>query len=274
MCRFAHVEAWTRRTCALVSVVATTCALAGCIPFATPALLDSSSRGDITIAAQQKLEVGRTTRVDVLLALGEPDGRAVDDSWFAYGSARSSEVGAFAFLIVSGFGFEHVSTEVSRLIVRFDARGVVSSADLDRSKCGGFMAAHGCQDVRGGEIAAADAALAGGEKVVLLSYATSHVVEGTPDRCDIDFGKKGIDGPLALTDRAIVMRDSKLAYAGIAEVLPIKRKELESWVALKRRDGICVFIFLPDSGDTAPRVRELILDQIAAGAGNVIADPR
>lgn len=253
--------------------MATTSFLAGCIPFATPALLDTDSRGDITVAAQQKLEVGTTTRVDVLLTLGEPDGRAVDDSWFAYGSARSSEVGALAFLIVSGFGIEHVSTDVSRLIVRFDARGVVSSADLDRSKCGGLMVARGCHDVRGGDLAAADAALAGGEKVVLLSYSSSHVVEGTPDHCDIEFRKKGIDGPLALTDRAIVMRDSKLAYAGIAEVMPIKHKELESWVALKRRDGICVFIFLPDSGNTAPRVRQLILEQIAAGAGNAMATP-
>jgi hypothetical protein len=56
--------------------------LVGCIPFATPHLLDTNSRGDVTAGAQQRLKIGTSTRTDVLLALGAPDGRAADDSWF------------------------------------------------------------------------------------------------------------------------------------------------------------------------------------------------
>jgi outer membrane protein assembly factor BamE (lipoprotein component of BamABCDE complex) len=126
--------------------------LGGCIPFATPHLLDSDSRGDVTTATQQRLEVGKTTRVDVLLALGAPDGRAADDDWFTYGSARTSEVGGFLFLLVDGIGVEHVNTHVSRLLVKFDSNGIVSSVELQQSECSGFMAAQGCLDLKGKEL--------------------------------------------------------------------------------------------------------------------------
>src|SRR3974390_428837 len=73
--------------------------LGGCIPFATPYLLDSDSRGDVTTAVEQQFEVGKNTRTDFLLLLVRPDGRALDDSWFTYSSARTSEVGGMLFLV-------------------------------------------------------------------------------------------------------------------------------------------------------------------------------
>jgi hypothetical protein len=242
--------------------------LGGCIPFATPHLLQSNSRGDVTTATQQRLEVGKSTRADVLLALGAPDGRAADDSWFTYGSARTSEVGGFLFLIVSGVGAEHVNTHVSRLLVRFDSYGIVSNVDLQQSECSGFMAAQGCLDLKGKELTAADGARAQGYGSALLSYPAAQFRRGTPQKCEFTFHTPEAHGPLVITDRAVVMGDTALDYTQIEQVLPVRRQELDSWVALKGRDGICTFIFIPEGGINAPRVHDAILHQwqVVSGA--------
>jgi hypothetical protein len=242
--------------------------LSGCIPFATPAMLESSSRADVTVAAQRDIEVAKTTRVDVLLALGEPDGRAADDSWFSYGSARTWEVGTVTFLLVSGFVTEVAGREINRMIIKFDAIGVVSNMDFQQSKCSGFMVANGCLDVKGKDLIAADEAKANGKGSALLSYAGAQFRHSSPDKCGFTLHSPSSSGPLVLTDRAIVMGKTSLSYSEVAEVLPVLRQELESWVALRGRDGICTFIFIPDSSTNAPRVHDLILKQLQAVSEN------
>jgi hypothetical protein len=242
-------------------------ALGGCIPFATPHLLQSDSRIDVTTATQQRLEVGKSTRADVLLALGAPDGRAADDSWFTYGSARTSEVGGFLFLLVDGIGLEHLNTHVSRLLVKFDPRGIVSNVDLQKSECSGLMVAQGCLDLKGKELTAADAAREQGYGIALLSFPRAQFRRGAPEKCEFKFHTPEVHGPLVITDRAIVMGDTALGYTQIEEILPVRHQELDSWVVLKGRDGICTFIFIPDAGINAPRVHDAILHQWQAVSG-------
>ena len=50
-------------------------------------------------------------------------------------------------------------------------------------------------------------------------------------------------------------------------MLPVRRKEFERWVALKRRDGISVLSLILDSGNPAERVRQVVLEQMSSNAG-------
>jgi hypothetical protein len=233
--------------------------LGGCIPFATPHLLQTNSRGDVGAGAQQRLEIGTSTRADVLLALGAPDGRAVGDSWFTYGSARTAEVGGFLFLLVDGVAAEHVNTQVSRLLIRFDAQGIVSKVDLQQGECSGFMIAQGCLDLRGRELTAADSALAHGYGIAVLSFPEAQIRHGLPGQCEVSPQMAESHGPLAITDRAVVLGDAALEYSQIEEVFPVRRQAWDSWVALKGRDGVCMFIHTPESAVSAPRVHDAVL---------------
>jgi hypothetical protein len=125
------------------------CLLCGCIPYAERGHLVTSSRANVTEVAQRHIEIGKTTRVDVLLALGAPDGRATDDSWFTYGSERAWGAGLVApFLPLIGIQ----GSDIYRLLIKFDANGIVSAADPQQSKCRGFMQASGCLGVRGNDV--------------------------------------------------------------------------------------------------------------------------
>jgi hypothetical protein len=227
--------------------------------------LESSSRRDVV--ASQPIEVGKTRRADVLLVLGEPDGRAADDSWFTYGSVRTQEIGGALILIADVIGEEHVSSRVNRLTVRFDATGVLSKVDFEQGQCSGFMAARGCLNVKGHELTAADTARAHGQGVALLSYADAGFRHGKPDKCEITFRTPMSNGPLVVTDHAVVMGETALDYSQIEEVLPVRRQELDSWAVLKGHDGICIFILLPGGSIDAMRVHDAVLQQWQAVSG-------
>jgi hypothetical protein len=69
------------------------------------------------------------------------------------------------------------------------------------------------------------------------------------------------DGPLALTDREIVMGETALSYSRIAVVLPF-RKDDPGWVRLKEYDGSCMFIKVVGSEADSVRVQDLIWQKI------------
>jgi hypothetical protein len=240
----------------------------GCIvPYATPKMLDTGSRSQVPPAAQQGMEVGKTTRVDVLLALGEPDGRAADDSWFSYGSSRSSGAGVFVFLLFDAADINHVNSQVSRLVIRFDASGLVADVLWQHSDCSGMNVAQGCVDVRGTDLLAADMA-SGKMGTVLLSYKTGNFAYSRNDNCNsIDPDSYGLFpyAPFALTDREIVMGESELSYSQIAAILPFDNRGA-GWVRLKRNDGICIFITIPNSSTDTHRVYDLLMQQIQPGS--------
>src|SRR5215469_2626292 len=67
--------------------------LSGCIAVPVPvshhAGPEPGSRANIGDAAPPTVVAGRTTRVQVLMNLGEPDGRGEGDSWFTYQSIEN-----------------------------------------------------------------------------------------------------------------------------------------------------------------------------------------
>ena len=63
--------------------------------------------------------------------LGEPDGRAPDDSWFTYGS--EARLGGVKWAdSTRDYGDWNSSV---RLIIRFDSHGVVSSTEFSQRNC-------------------------------------------------------------------------------------------------------------------------------------------
>jgi outer membrane protein assembly factor BamE (lipoprotein component of BamABCDE complex) len=114
----------------------TVCSLSGC-PYFVPATLDAGSRVDITEKTTSAIVMGKTTRGEVLSALGMPSESATDYSWVTY---RSSRTWAAGLAMGAAMGVGH--STVNRLTITFDANGVVSKVNFEQRKCAGpFVAA-------------------------------------------------------------------------------------------------------------------------------------
>jgi hypothetical protein len=86
------------------------------------------------------IQQSQTTRADVVLALGEPDGIAADESWVAYGAAYTKGGLGMAGVGLNAGGpidVERVWRDYRRLIVYFDATGVVTNFDFTEQVCAG-----------------------------------------------------------------------------------------------------------------------------------------
>ncbi len=113
---------------------------------------------------------GQTTRRDVLLGLGDPDGKASDDRWFTYGSAIShGGVAGLAVGLGNSGSIGRESVEYRRLIVRFGDNGVVSSVDWQKRRCAeypqgtdstGYFTTVPCVDIQGNDLASGATAAA------------------------------------------------------------------------------------------------------------------
>lgn len=109
--------------------------LAGC-PIPIPRHYDITSRQNLGPDIQSALVPGVTTREDVLLLLGEPDGAAEDGAWLAYGSIYSK--GGVVFVLFAGgsaAGAGSEKIEYCRFVVTFDADGVVREANFVSEEC-------------------------------------------------------------------------------------------------------------------------------------------
>lgn len=79
---------------------------------------------------------GQTSRADVLLAIGEPDLAADDESWMAYESIYGK--GGVVFVVAAGGGAGGIGSEKVQhryLVVEFNANGLVSTADFVDKSC-------------------------------------------------------------------------------------------------------------------------------------------
>ena len=103
------------------------------------------TRGNLSSAAALPIE-GRTTREEVLLRLGSPDAVAPDDSRFGYASRRhEGGVGVWLpgaiwpippYVIPGGPPLGAVvDYSERRLIIDFDAHGIVSRVRYDEARC-------------------------------------------------------------------------------------------------------------------------------------------
>jgi outer membrane protein assembly factor BamE (lipoprotein component of BamABCDE complex) len=104
----------------------------------TPA---ADSRADIDATTAPQIVAGHTTRTDVLLMLGEPDGRAANDRWFTYRTRVSRGGWHWAEMeigpgVVAAMPVGEWDT-VRRLLVRFDDSGIVSSVEFREKNCTG-----------------------------------------------------------------------------------------------------------------------------------------
>jgi hypothetical protein len=146
-------------------------AMSGCVPILYGARYEASSRQNLADEVPAFIEGGRTTMADVVLALGDPDTVAADESWVAWVSAYREGGGGAALVLVGGgnaglLGAAREQMLYRRLLVRFDGTGLVTSASLDLVHCGNNEFFLGvttgseppCFDVTGIELLARDVA--------------------------------------------------------------------------------------------------------------------
>jgi outer membrane protein assembly factor BamE (lipoprotein component of BamABCDE complex) len=110
--------------------------LVGCPVPLPPMGYEESSRGNVPAARPAWIVEGTTSRADVLLRLGSPDGEAVDGSWMGYLSSKHE--GGVAFVLIVGTGGGAVSVEgytERRLVLWFDERGIVLKALFEEAQC-------------------------------------------------------------------------------------------------------------------------------------------
>ncbi len=107
--------------------------LAAC-PFPIPA--GNYGRDNIGDTVPASISTGKTTREEVLLALGEPDGESGQQQHFTY--YRVEGHGGMGFLLVTVGGGGAATSEkksYTRLLIDFDANGTVSAAHVQQDSC-------------------------------------------------------------------------------------------------------------------------------------------
>ena len=117
----------------LVGVLSVLFCLTGCLPVPVLPFGDrDGSRQNITDQVPGFIAVGKTTRAEVLLTLGEPDQKTDNDDRFQY--VRASEEGGVGFMFggAGRGGITGVPVTIRVLSVSFDGKGVVSGAQARR----------------------------------------------------------------------------------------------------------------------------------------------
>ena len=219
------------------TLMAVACAafLTGC-PVPLPPTYDSGSRQNVGELIPDFIVNGETTRDDVLLRLGEPDGRGPGDSWFAYGSQYSK--GGVLFVMAAGGGAAAAGVEsirFRRLVVRFDEKGVVTDSAFVERVCPRYTFGAGgqsdvsapCVDVAVDDAPGAapptDSGVPQGEHVAAVY---ENVVWTVSMRGLSIAERRNVPGKLALTDRSLVFVGKRVAADGSLVVLHIPYAEM------------------------------------------------
>jgi hypothetical protein len=279
--------------------------LEGCVAIPIPVARSSGpvagSRAEVSKALPEQIVVGHTTRTDVLLLLGEPDGHGYQDRWFAYGSSVGRGGVGWSLFIATygGAGVAKVGDwETSRrAIIHFDDFGVVSRVDFDEKNCTtarDSIGNHDCPDAGGREISSAEEAQrANAERAAQLiaagavlaeygrfEWTVSHVPDCRRRELGSTLGAGLIIGDeLLIAEHAILHSGASgygqgvrpyavLKYEDISDVRPVKHV-LVRWIPILTRDGSCIYVRLLKprrSGVSADQARALILSRISAGS--------
>ena len=109
--------------------------LVGCVPLPLASGDLDTSRRNVGDRLPDFIVAGRTTRADVLLALGEPDMVSEHGAWISYNRATRDSGAAYVFPYGSGAVYFTESVTYRRLIVYFDEQGAVIDAHADRTTC-------------------------------------------------------------------------------------------------------------------------------------------
>jgi hypothetical protein len=100
----------------------------GCVVIPTPEFNSGSARANIHKETPLQFELGKTTRADVISALGEPDAVSPDEHMLAY---RSEKIRGIWFVGSSYSGAAGAITKDLYLVAEFDAHGILQK--LERS---------------------------------------------------------------------------------------------------------------------------------------------
>ncbi len=295
-----------KRASAAVALAACTASLlSACIPILVPPTHDSISRGNVPKKVPPELLAGKSSRTDVLLTLGEPDGRGPEDSWFTYASTRTWAVGGV--LLMAAYGGEGLlggmggSQSGTRLLINFDDAGLVTGARVDRHTCpGGALlivtgssnkdvdaSSKDCldptgEDIRGvrQEIDQQVDALYPDHGGVIARYDRALVVQHPYPGCKFPHTMYFHTGPVFVTAHALIQprpvgrsgaaEPTVLPFNEVEQVLPLQRHNLVNFIVLQRKDHVC--LFLRTFGTTTLKeTREQILKQIRALPSNSLA---
>ena len=116
----------------LVATLLVCLLLHGCVPIPLPSGFELG-RENLGDSAPGFIVSGKTTRVEVLLTLGEADGSALDESWLSYGGAFFK-----GGVVLAGYFPIALSSETlayRRLVVFFDEAGVVERTQFETRVC-------------------------------------------------------------------------------------------------------------------------------------------
>jgi hypothetical protein len=265
-------------------------AMSGCFPIIYPARYEKPSRQNLADEVPAFIEAGRTTMADVVLALGDPDTVAADESWVAYVSAYREGGGGAAMVLAGGgqvglLGGARKQMLYRRLLVRFDAEGVVTDAALDLVHCGNNVVfvgdAYGvmppCFDIANVDLLAEDLAgrlQAAGETNVVV-YPR------------IEWWSPQLPGMLAVSDTALLFipsREGVTIESAAERILLAELTDAEfvghtiyltpegrARVVLRRgEEEAAAFVVKTVQGDDVGRTREaaeLLHERIAAAQG-------
>ena len=119
-CAFTHPWRW------LVPLAGLLLLQTGCIILPTPHVNTGEARRNLHPDTLTRFEPGKTTRTDVLLALGEPDAVSGDERKLAYRSQKM-----VGLMLVGGYGAGAAAplTKDDYLVCEFDARGRLVKAE-------------------------------------------------------------------------------------------------------------------------------------------------
>lgn len=120
------------------TVLAVVVLLAACVPVAQLPAESFGDRENLRADAVSSIQVGKSTRAETLMRLGEADAAALDSSWLLYRTREG--LGGAVHLLISGTGVPMGAVATHdfnfvRLVVYFDAAGVVERVAPEGGRC-------------------------------------------------------------------------------------------------------------------------------------------
>jgi outer membrane protein assembly factor BamE (lipoprotein component of BamABCDE complex) len=288
-----HTE--LQRALRLFAIVALGASLSGCLPIPVPRTSGANSayRTEINDRVPESLVQGSTTRRQVLLELGEPDGRGSDDEWFTYQSVSRRGGLRWAVFIDAVFAGGVTTLDswdtARRLTIRFDEQGIVSSVSLERKNCTDktdFLQGFDCPSASGDDLAKADMKrrdeqliASSGAVLGRYKYFPFAIRRGSSPKCSYEGhltelvanGKRG-QVTLIVTQRRLLWQRNwggdqfwdSVAYEDIEDVKPIMEGGLmHHRVPMPAHDGSCLFLESIDNR-TLEKIRGQIVAALAA----------
>jgi hypothetical protein len=228
-----------------------------------------------------KLIEGTTTRRDVLLALGEPDGRGYDDRWFAYKAVEGRAGLHWGYTVgtIGGGGGDGAIDDLDtaqRLVIRFDERGVVSQILFKKTNCTEqYLDTHDCPSARGDDLLKLDEEyLVGRYGAVSARLDTWSLV--VDPHCEFHSTHRVSSNgqPFLVTEKGLLWIEwgnqwRTVDFAQVQSIRPLETHQGLYYVPIAMRDGSCLFLF-----DLAFRKRaDALRESLSAAIEAVNATP-